>query len=148
MVLVDVDPFHFERRARSAKTIVILALWWSALMLLYFGINANPWIILVLALISLPALYDIGANARADLTIDDREISWRTGRRGANLPRGQLQKVRLDTRLDLSLRMTLITHQGGKVRLPYECVPTASVIEAELKSQGIPYERHHFTLMS
>ncbi|MEP5153955.1 MAG: hypothetical protein ABJQ89_13130, partial [Planktotalea sp.] len=61
---------------------------------------------------------------------------------------GMLKSVRLDTRLDLSLRMTLIPHQGGKVRLPYECIPKAAEIEAALTAQDIPYERHHFTLMS
>lgn len=127
---------------------MLLALWWGAIVLLYVLINANPWILLGLGAISLPALYEYGANSRATLTIDAREISWRSGRRGAKLPRAQLKSVRLDTRLDLSLRMTLIPHQGGKVRLPYECVPNAQEIETVLKSQDIPYERHHFTLLS
>ncbi|MGB7317785.1 MAG: hypothetical protein WBC85_07445, partial [Planktotalea sp.] len=116
---MDVDAFHFERRARSPRAIFFIALWWAAIALLHFAIQANPWILLLLALVSLPAIYDLGANASAILTIDAQHIAWRSGQRGATCPRAQLQKVRLDTRLDFSLRMTLIPHQGRKIRLPY-----------------------------
>jgi len=125
-----------------------VVLWWAALLVLYLLFNAASLIILVLACASLPALYDIGANASAELQIDSTEISWRSGRRRASLPRGQLKLVRLDTRLDFSLRMTLHTYQGGKIRLPYECVPSANAIEDALKTYDIVFERHHFQLMS
>ena len=125
-----------------------VALWWLMLAVLYLALEASPVILWLLSLASLPALYDIGKGATAELRIDERDISWRSGRRGAHLPRGQLKSARLDTRLDLSLRLTLITHQGGKIRLPYECVPSANHIEAALSRHDIPYERHHFTLLS
>ncbi len=142
------DSFVFTRSARSPRNLMLLALWWLVLAVLAFGLNASPVIIALLALASLPALYDIGMGATSELHITPADIIWRSGRRGGTLPRGQLKSVRLDTRLDLSLRMTLITHQGGKTRLPYECVPSAGEIEAALSAQDIPYQRHHFTLMS
>ena len=124
-----------------------VALWWLVLLALYTLLDAAPLIILVLALFSVPALFDIGKGNTAELRMTHSDILWRSGRRSAKLPRGQLKSVRLDTRLDLTLRMTLLTYQGGKVRLPYECVPPAAAIEAALKAQDIPYERHHFTLL-
>ena len=142
------SEYVFIRAARSPRAVAMVVLWWLVLILLYLALNASPIIVLGLAFISLPALFDIGAGTTSELRITGSEVAWRSGRRGAQLPRGQLKSVRLDTRLDLSLRMTLLTYQGGKVRLPYECVPVASVIEAALKEQGIPYERHHFTLLS
>jgi hypothetical protein len=40
-----------------------VALWWAILLAVYFALNASPVIVLVLAAISLPALYDIGAGS-------------------------------------------------------------------------------------
>lgn len=137
----------FTRHARSTSAIAWVATWWIVVLALYFVLNASPIIALVLACVSLPALIDIGAGATSRLCITRAEITWRTGRRKGALPRGQLKSVRLDTRLDLSLRMTLLTYQGDKIRLPYECVPSASKIEAGLKAHDIPYQRHHFTLL-
>jgi hypothetical protein len=139
--------FHFTRAARTPRAIGAVALWWAILLILYLVLNAAPLIVLILALFSVPALIDIGAGNTAGLEITDKDIRWHSGKRSGSLPRGQLASVRLDTRLDLTLRMTLLTHQGGKVRLPYECVPKAAVIEPALTSQDIRYERHHFTLL-
>jgi hypothetical protein len=135
-----VSIYAFKRSARSPRAVGFVALWWIVLFALYLFFNAAP--------VSLPALIDIGKGATSELQITQSDISWRSGRRAAQLPRGQLKSVRLDTRLDLTLRMTLITYQGSKVRLPYECVPPAQQIEAALKDQDILYERHHFTLLS
>lgn len=140
--------YTFTRRARSPRAIGFVVLWWLALALLYFVLEASPVILLVLSFASLPALYDLGKGTTSELSINEKEISWRSGRRAAKLERARLKSARLDTRLDLSLRLTLITHQGGKLRLPYECVPPANDIEAALNAHGIPYERHHFTLLS
>lgn len=142
------SEFTFKRSARSPRAVAFVALWWLVLLLLYTFLDAAPVILLVLGFVSLPAVFDIGKGAKSELQITNAEVLWLSGRRGAKLPRGQLKSVRLDTRLDLSLRMTLITHQGGKVRLPYECVPPAAQIEVALKEHDIPYERHHFTLLS
>lgn len=142
------SAYRFTRSARSPRAVALVALWWLGVLVLYLVLDASKVIVLIMAAASLPALYDIGANASSELRISNAAIEWRSGRRGAQLPRGQLKSVRLDTRLDLSLRMTLLTHQGGKVRLPYECVPKAQDIERALQEHDITYERHHFTLLS
>lgn len=142
------SAYTFTRSARNPRAVAWVVLWWIILLAIYFALNAAPIIVLVLACISLPALFDIGAGSTSEFQITQAQIKWRSGRRGGHLPRGQLKSVRLDTRLDLSLRMTLITYQGSKVRLPYECVPPTDTIIAALTAHDIPHERHHFTLMS
>ncbi|MEM9580526.1 MAG: hypothetical protein AAF891_07540 [Pseudomonadota bacterium] len=141
------QPFVFRRSARRPKAILTLLVWWLGLALIYVGLNAHPGIIALLGLFTLPALYDIGAGNLAELRIDEKEIAWRSGRRAGDLPRGALKTVRLDTRLDFSLRMTLHTHQGQRLRLPYECVPRAQDLKDALTRQDIPFEHHHFALM-
>lgn len=142
------SDYTYTRSARSPRALILVALWWLVILILYTVLDAAPIIVLLLGCASLPSLFEIGAGATSRLQITASEIAWRSGRRGATLPRGQLKSVRLDTRLDFSLRMTLLTHQGAKIRLPYECVPPAADIETALQQHDIPYERHHFTLLS
>lgn len=139
--------YHFKRSARSAQALIFVALWWLVLALLYILVNAAPLIVITLGVASLPALIDIAKGGAAHFQITESDIKWQSGRRTGQLTRASLKSVRLETRLDLSLRMTLVTHLGDKTRLPYECVPPASQIEAALGAQKIPFERHHFTLM-
>ena len=140
--------FTFQRAARGPRAVGFVVLWWLIIFALYAFLNGSWVILAILALCSVPALLDIYRGTSAALQITAKKIQWRSGKRAGSLARGQLRSVRLDTRLDLSLRMTLLTYQGEKLRLPYECIPKASDIEAALKAQDIPYERHHFTLMS
>lgn len=140
-------PYVFRRMARNPRSIGIVALWLTGCGALYVMVNAHPVIAGALAAFSLPALYDIVKNSQSDLRIDGKQIAWRSGRRSGDMPRGQLEKVRLDTRLDFSRRMTLYTHQGGKLRLPYECVPPIADIEAALQAHDIAVERHYFALI-
>lgn len=58
-----------------------------------------------------------------------------------------IKTVRLDTRLDLSIKATLILHTGAKMRLPLDAVPPSAAFEEALKQRGILVERHHFRLV-
>ena len=145
--MTEILHYRYEKQARTQRTLAILGAWWAMLAVLYFGLGAHPGIVAVLLLFSLPAVYDYGANATATLELTDRDIRWSSGRRSGAMPRAQIKRVRLDTRLDLSVRMTLETHQGGKLRLPYECVPKLKSLEAGLRSADIPFQRHAFSLI-
>lgn len=147
MSQVDAEPFVFTRSARSLGAGVIVTAWFFACFSLYFLLNAHPVIAAGLSIFALPALIDLLRGSLSSLQIDAREIRWSSGGRGGQMPRGQLKSVRLDTRLDFSLRMTLQTHQGEKLRLPYECVPPAKELAAVLRAHDIAVERHHFALM-
>ena len=118
-----------------------------ACVVLYVVLDSHPVIAVGLALFALPALVDMLRGGRASLQIDDKEIRWQSAGRTDHLPRGQIRTVRLDTRLDFSRRITLLTHQGGKIRLPYECVPPKSELIGALTEHGLPFEQHHFALM-
>ncbi len=140
--------FTFQRASRGPRAVGFVVLWWLVIFALYAFLNGSWVILAILALCSVPALLDIYRGTSAALQITAKDIQCRSGKRAGSLARRQLKSVKLDTRLDLSLRMTLLTYQGEKLRLPYECIPKASDIEAALKAQDILYERHHFTLMS
>ncbi|MDA7428681.1 hypothetical protein PGB28_09440 [Primorskyibacter aestuariivivens] len=139
--------YRFEASARGPRAVLGLALWWAGLLAAYLIFDATLWILLPLALASLPALYELGKGARATLEIDSDEFRWSSGRRQGRMLRSEVDRVRLDTKLDMSLRMSLVTPEGRKIRLPYECVPPRKALEEELDTRGITVERHHFSLM-
>ncbi len=56
--------------------------------------------------------------------------------------------VLLDTRLDFSVRASVVLADGGrKIRLPYESTPPHKALEAALLARGIAVQRHHFSLI-
>ena len=144
---VVAEPFHFKRSGRSRTGIVVVAAIWSALALADVFLEAAPWLMLLLGAFTLPAVWEILQNPLATLTLDDDTIHWQTGRRSADVNLSELERVRLDTRLDFSVRVTLILTAGTKLRLPYECTPPHKTFEELLNRRGIRTERHHFSLL-
>lgn len=139
--------YRYQASSRGPRAFLALGLWWAGLLAAALFLDASIWILLPLALVTIPALYEMGKGAQATLEIDSEEIRWASGRRAAKMPLADLDRVRFDTRLDMSLRMSLIPQTGRRVRLPYECVPPRKALESELAARGIAVEKHHFSLM-
>ncbi|MEO9631931.1 MAG: hypothetical protein ABJG14_16000 [Sulfitobacter sp.] len=101
----------------------------------------------LLGLFTLPALWEIFTNPVSGLTLDDDTLTWITGKRDAKIALVQIDRVRLDTRLDMSVRATVILKTGRKIKLPFEATPPHRALETALQTRGITTERHHFTLI-
>jgi hypothetical protein len=86
-----------------------------------------------------------GGGSLADGYAD--QLTWYSGRRRATLDWSEVTHVRFDTRLDFSVRATVLLTGGRKVRLPYESTPPDKLMEAALNAHGISTERHHFSLI-
>ncbi|NNE52666.1 MAG: hypothetical protein HKN30_09720 [Sulfitobacter sp.] len=140
-------PFTYHRQGRGRRLAAILLVIWVALVYLWAALDATPWILGFLALFTLPGLNDLIRNPSAGLSLTDETLSWHTGRRSAEIPLEEVDYVRLDTRLDFSVRATAVLKTGRKVRLPFESTPPHQAFEETLKDRGIRTERHHFTLM-
>lgn len=141
------SAFHFERAARSPRALVVVALIWAVLALAYLRLDAAPWILGIFALATLPAIWEMITGTRAGLDLDGQRIHWFSGRRALDIPLDQIRAARFDTRLDLSVRVTLLLTSGQRLRLPFEATPPHAAFEARLIAQGIPVERHHFSLL-
>ncbi|KAA0909853.1 hypothetical protein FLO80_19545 [Aquicoccus porphyridii] len=139
--------FTHESHGRSRAALITLALTYATLIALVMLIDMAWWIALGFALFTLPALWEFITNPRATLTLDDRGLGWQTRTTGDSLPLALIDKVRFDTRLDLSVRITLILRDGRKIRLPHAATPPHRPFEDLLKAHGIRTERHHFSLI-
>ena len=139
--------YHFERPARSTKSVAVL-LGMIGLLAILMPVFEASWIILSFgAVITLPLLWDIVSNPVAQFTLDEKTISWTTGRKIVAVERRDIDRIRFDTRLDGSRKITLFLNYGGKRVVAPPCTPPIKDIESVLKAAGITYEIRHFHLL-
>ena len=140
-------PYRFERSGRTRQTAVALAAVWAAMGALVVFLDAALWVLAIPALFTLPAVWDLISDRRAGLEIGEDTIRWHSGRSEGEVVFGRIDKVRFDTRLDLSVKVSIVLVTGRRLRLPQESVPPWRELEAALSERGIATERHHFSLM-
>lgn len=139
--------FRYRRQARSRAALLLLPIIWAALAAAWFWLDASSWLMGLLALFTLPALYELITDPASGLDLDNTTLSWFTGSRNAEVALDRVDHIRFDTRLDMSVRVTVVLNTGRKVKLPYEATPPHRAFEAALTERGIATQRHHFTLI-
>ena len=139
--------YVYRRQGRSLTTALVVGAFYLALCLAIVMVDAAVWLMGLLALFALPAIYDLTRNPAAGLTLDGQGIHWFTGRRHADVSWDEVDRIRLDTRLDFSVRASVVLDGGHKIRLPYEVTPPHKDFEAALIARGLKVERHHFSLI-
>ncbi len=138
--------YHFRRQGRSLALILALAAWFSGLVALSLFAEASPWLTALLALPTLPGLYELALNPQSGLDLTPNELRWFSGSRHETVPLKRIARLRLDTRLDLSVRATLILTSGEKLRLPQPAMPPVDALMQACEDHDIVHERHHFSL--
>lgn len=138
------EDFSYDRQSRSLRSITGVTLWLLVVVVLWLVFGAAWWILALLILPALPAVYELGRNPRAGLALRGAEMSWFTGSRSGQVPHSDIDRIRMDTRWDFSVRVTVQLRSGKKIRLPDECLPPHRDLETVLQDRGIPVERHHF----
>ena len=146
MSRVDAD-FSFRRKGRNWAALLSVLGIWAVLLIAIVAIDAALWLMGVVALFTLPAAWEVCNNPKAGFDMNDAGVLWFTGKRRASLNWLEIDRFRLDTRLDFSVRATAVLTSGKKIRLPYECTPPHKALEAALNARGIRTERHHFSLI-
>ena len=136
----------FVRDSRSPASIAGVTVYLVVVFGLWWAFDAAGWVILLLLLPALPALYELGRNPRAGLTLNAASLGWFSGERAAQVSVAEIDRVRMDTRWDFSVRVTLLLLDGKKVQLPHESLPPHREFEQALEQSGIRVERHHFTV--
>ena len=139
------EPYSYTRQGRSPTTLRVVLGIWAVLIAAIVLVDAAPWLMGLIALFTLPAVWDLWRNPASGLTLDQTGLRWFTGKRSGALDWSEIDRIRLDTRLDLSVRASAVLQSGRKIRLPYEFTPPHERLEAELNARGIRTERHHFS---
>jgi len=145
MVTLDA-PITKTHQGRNRRSIIVLFGVWGLLAILILTIDFSPRIAGFMALFTLPILWEIIANPATSLTLDQSSLSWGGARAPESLRLDQIDRVRFDSRLDMSVRATIFTTAGRKVRLPPQVVPPHRAFEQALIDRGVKTERRHFAL--
>lgn len=143
----DQQAFRFHRDARSGATMIVVALWLAALVALWALVEARVWIVALLALPVLPALWEVCTNPVSTLEFDAQSLRWTTPRSTAEIATAEIAHVELLTRWDFSIRATVHTRPGTHHRIPAAVTPKGDKFEAALIAGGIPVKRQHFTVL-
>ncbi|KUP93792.1 hypothetical protein [Tritonibacter horizontis] len=139
--------FRYHRDARTRGALIGLALWLLALVALWAIFHARGWTLVILALPTLPALWELWRNPVAWLVIDDHSLRWQCPRSTAEFAVPEIDHVLLVTRWDFSIRATVHSRLGTHHRIPPHVTPKAAALESALRSHGIPVKTQHFTVL-
>lgn len=140
-------PLTYQTQGRSLRTGITVALIWAGLMAAWWGLEAHPVIVAFFALFTLPACWDLITDPPSGLTLTGTNLSWFSGKRHADVPLTDIDHVAMNTRLDFSIKVTLVLQTGAKVHLPFEATPPDPQLEEALTARGIKTRRTHFQLM-
>ncbi|WP_170409324.1 hypothetical protein [Ruegeria atlantica] len=136
--------FAFSRHNRAPRTVGVLICVYAALAALVILFDAAWWLVALLTVPTLPALWDIIQNTSAGMSLDQNKLLWFTGTREAAVDRSDIDFIRFDTRWDFSVRVSLVLTSGKRIRLPDESSPHHRELEQVLQQAGFRVERHHF----
>lgn len=139
--------FDYHASGRTRTALVVVGLIWAALLALWVFLDASVWVLALLAAFTLPALYDLAADPKAGCTLTAQQLKWRSGNRSVALDLSEIDHIRLDTRLDLSVRATAVLTTGRKVRMPFEATPPHQTFEDALTARGLRVKRFHFQFL-
>jgi hypothetical protein len=140
-------PYTYSSQGRRPVTLITTATIWALLFTAYALLDASAVILALLGAFTLPAIYDLAANPRSSFTLDATHLRWTSGRQRAEIRLSQIDHLRLDTRLDMSVRLSIVRPSGVKIRVPYPATPPHAKVEEIARTAGLKTVRHHFSLL-
>jgi hypothetical protein len=140
-------PHTYQSRGRRPVTALVVVAVWTLLGAAYAGLEASALVVGILAAFTGPAIYDLVADPRANFVLDATHLRWHTPRQQAQIALSQIDHLRFDTRLDLSVRLSVVRPSGVKIRVPYAATPPHAHLEAVAQAAGLKTRRHHFSLL-
>lgn len=141
----ELPPFTYEGDARSLAALLGLGAWLLLLAVLWLVVGATWWVLGILALPALPALWEVVQNPRSHLLLDREHLQWLCPRSEGDIRIAEIERVALTTRWDFSTRTTVHTKAGTRHTLPPAVQPPGHLWEETLKERGISVTRQHFT---
>lgn len=139
---------HHRTTGRSVKALLTLLGVYAFLLFLWLVLHASPFWLGFGLLVTLPAVWEFAIAKPAGLTLDDAGLRWFSGRVADQIDLSGIERVRLDTRLDFSVKATVLTTEGRKMRIPQDALPAHRAFEDALRARDIRVDRHFFALFN
>lgn len=141
------DVFLHTHSGRNRRTLLVLALVYGAILTAVLMIDLSPWIAGVMVLFTLPALWEVATNPQSRLEIDQGTLAFSGPNGSQSLMLNTIDHVLFETRLDFSVRVTIVRPDGKKLRLPPDALPNHMILEKALNARGVTTKRRHFSLL-
>lgn len=141
------QTYSFTRQGRSKHAILVVVALLVLACILALWFDAALWIVALPILAALPIAYDIGANRRYGVEIDDTTLRWWRAGVENSIALNKIEKVQLRTRYDLSVSAR-VTAEGQLVRIGPEVLGPSAPLFAQFSARDIPVTRQHFTFMA
>jgi len=143
--LISADPdFTYGTVGRNWTTLITTAVVWVVLTTLIVKVDMALWLAGIVFLFTLPAVYDLITARASGITINAQQVAWYAGKQDGDIPKRLIEYIRLDTRLDLSVRCTLVLYSGQKIKVPFESCPKHQELEQQLHNFKYKTRRQHF----
>ncbi|MEO1107684.1 MAG: hypothetical protein AAFX90_07170 [Pseudomonadota bacterium] len=138
--------YTFTRRNRNPRTVILLIGIYAALLALIILFDAVWWLMALLALTTLPTIWDVLHDSSAGIQFDQDSLRWYSGKRQGQIALEEVDFFRFDTRWDFSVRVSLVLKSEKRIRLPDESLPPHREFENVVTQAGFRVERHHFSV--
>ena len=136
--------YTFRTVGRNWTTLITTVLVWVVLLTLILQVDMALWLAGIVFAFTLPAVYDLISARASGITVNGDQIAWYAGKRDNSVAANLIDHIKLDTRLDLSVRCTLVLSSGQKVKVPFEACPNHRALETQLHAHDYTTRRQHF----
>ena len=141
---LDAPEFTYRAIGRNWTTLIVTLSVWVILAFLLLRVEMAPRLAMIVFLFTLPAVYDLISARASGIKVNGDQIAWYAGKRDNSVAASLIDHIKLDTRLDLSVRCTLVLSSGQKVKVPFEACPNHRALETQLQAHGYVTRRQHF----
>ena len=141
---LDTPEFTYRAIGRNWTTLIVTLSVWVVLAFLLLRVEMAPWLAMIVFLFTLPAVYDLISARASGIIVNRNQIAWYAGKRDNSAAASLIDHIKLDTRLDLSVRCTLVLSSGQKIKVPFEACPNHRALETQLHAHGYTTRRQHF----
>jgi len=141
---LDAPEFTYRAIGRNWTTLIVTLSVWVVLAFLLLRVEMAPRLAIIVFLFTLPAVYDLISARASGIKVNGDQIAWYAGKRDNSVAAHLIDHIKLDTRLDLSVRCTLVLSSGQKVKVPFEACSNHRALETQLHAHGYTTRRQHF----
>jgi hypothetical protein len=138
------NSYSYDTVGRNWTTLITTAVVWVVLLTLILVVDMVLWLAGIVFLFTLPAVYDLITARASGLAINAQQIAWHAGKQNGDIAKRLINHIRLDTRLDLSVRCTVVLYSGQKIKIPFESCPKHQELEKTLHTFEYKTLRQHF----
>lgn len=136
--------YIFKTTGRNWTTLLTTLAVWGVLATLILKVEMALWLAGIVFLFTLPSIYDLITARPSGITINATQIAWHAGKQEGDIPARLIDYIKLDTRLDLSVRCTMVLFSGQKIKVPFESCPKHQELENQLHAHNYKTRRQHF----